>query len=131
MRNLPVVQPRELVSLLFVPLAFPFEIILVVQAAADGAAARQALGNVFPLHARAPELNDQHVFLVVPFGLLLGRRRVRVRGAGRAAFARSAGRGRQGGQGGERSMGASVLLAVELGRRGGGRELGGGGRGGR
>lgn len=102
-----------------------------MQAAADGAAARQALGNVFPLHARAPELDNQHVFLGLPFGLFLGRRRVRVRGAGRAAFAREAGRGRQGRQRGERSMGASVRLAVKIGRRGGGRELRGGGRGGR
>lgn len=131
MRNLPVVQPREFVFLLFIPLAFSFQIILVVQPAADRTTARQSLGNVFPLHIVAPELDNQHVFLRAPFGLLLGRRRERVRRGGRAAFAGGTGRGNQGSQGGERCMGASVLLAVEMGRSGGGRDVGGGGRGGR
>lgn len=54
-----------------------------------------------------------------------------MRRGGRAAFAGAGGRGRQGRQRGEWSMGASVLLAVEMGGRGGGRKAGDGGGGGR
>ena len=109
MRNLPVVYPRELVFLLVVPLAFPFEVVLVVQPTADGAAARQPLRNVFPLHARAPELDNQHIFLRAPFGMLLGRRRERVRRGGRAALVRGPRDGgrepRVGGRGGRQTQG--------------------------
>ncbi|MCJ1271722.1 hypothetical protein MMC22_011627 [Lobaria immixta] len=89
------------------PTRFSVRVVLVVQPTADGAAARQPLRNVFPLHARAPELDSQHIFLRAPFGLLLGRQREWVRRGGRAALVRGPRDGgrepRVGGRGGRRS----------------------------
>ena len=60
---LPFVQPRKLVLAFFIPLAPPLEVVLVVEAATDGAPAREALRDVVPLHPAASELYDQRVFL--------------------------------------------------------------------
>jgi len=54
----PLVKSRELVFALFIPLAAALEIILVVETAADGAAAGKALGDVVPFHATAAKLYD-------------------------------------------------------------------------
>lgn len=56
--NQPFVEPCELVLSLFVPLAPPFQVILVMKSATDGAASRQPLRNVLPFHAAASQLDD-------------------------------------------------------------------------
>jgi hypothetical protein len=68
----PFVQPGELILTVFVPLAAAFEVILVVEAAGDGAAAGELLADVFPFHAVAAKLDDLGVFIGRPFRLFLG-----------------------------------------------------------
>lgn len=70
---IPVIQPSKLVFALFVPLAPSFEIVLVVQTAADGASSGQPLRNVVPLHTAASQLYNHCILLGRPFGLLLDR----------------------------------------------------------
>jgi len=68
--KLPFVKPCQLVLALFVPLTPPFKVVLIVESTAYGASARQSLGDVFPLHATSPELDDEAVLLLRPFALL-------------------------------------------------------------
>ena len=72
-QHIPGVQPCELVLLLFVPDGTLLEVVLVAQAAGDGAPSGQTLCNVVPLHSLATQLNGEVVLLGRPLGLLLGR----------------------------------------------------------
>lgn len=57
-RVLPLVQSRELVHLLLVPLGASFEVVLEPQSTADCTSAWEMLGDVLPLHAVASQLRD-------------------------------------------------------------------------
>lgn len=60
-----IVDSRQLVALLLVPVSALLEVVLVVQSAADGAAAGYLEADVVPFHAAAAEDDD--------FGILGGR----------------------------------------------------------
>jgi len=77
-RDIPLVQPGELILTVLIPLAAALKVVLVVQAAADGRPAGKVLANVLPLHALAAQLDDLGVLLGRPFGLLFGGRLGRV-----------------------------------------------------
>lgn len=64
-RIIPIVDSRQLVALLLVPVSALLEVVLVVQSAADGAAAGYLEADVVPFHAAAAEDDD--------FGILGGR----------------------------------------------------------
>ena len=61
-RIIPIVDSRELVALLLVPVSSLLEVVLVVQSAADGAAAWDFKADVVPFHASATEYNDFGIF---------------------------------------------------------------------
>lgn len=54
-RIIPIIDSRQLVALLLVPVGSLLEVILVVQSAADGTAARYLGAYVVPFHAAAAE----------------------------------------------------------------------------
>ena len=73
--GLPLVKSGELVLLFLVPLGAAFEVVLEAKATADRAATGKMLGDVFPLHAVAAQLDDRRILIGSPFRLLLLRRR--------------------------------------------------------
>jgi hypothetical protein len=70
--RVPIVDSCELVSLLLIPFAATFEVVLVVQSAAYVAATGEPLADVFPFHTRATESDDLRILRGTPFGGLLG-----------------------------------------------------------
>lgn len=60
--DIPLVQPRKLIFTIFVPLTPFFEVVLVVQATADGTSSWQMPANVFPFHSGPTEFDDLRVF---------------------------------------------------------------------
>jgi hypothetical protein len=65
--GLPLVKSGELVLLFLVPLGAAFEVVLEAKATADRAATGKVLGDVFPLHAVAAQLDDRCVLVGGPF----------------------------------------------------------------
>lgn len=61
-RIIPIVDSRELVALLLVPVGALLEVVLVVQSAADWAAAWYLEADVVPFHAAATEDDDFGIF---------------------------------------------------------------------
>ena len=61
-RIIPIVDSRELVALLLVPVSSLLEVVLVVQSAADVAAAWYLKADVVPFHASATEYNEFGIF---------------------------------------------------------------------
>lgn len=59
---IPIVDSRELVALLLVPIGSLLEVVLVMQSAADGAAAWYFEADVVPFHAAATEDDDFSIF---------------------------------------------------------------------
>lgn len=59
-----------------------------MQSTANGATAWQVSGNVFPLHASSSQIDDQLIFLLRPFWLLLGWSSKRMRCERRRSFTR-------------------------------------------
>ena len=62
LRNIPFVQPCELVLTVFVPFAAPLEVILIVQSATDSASSRKVLADILPFHALTSESYDLGIF---------------------------------------------------------------------
>ena len=71
--DVPFVESCQLVFALLVPFASSLQVVLVVKSTADRAPARQSLGDVLPLHAISPQLDDEGVFLGRPLALFLRR----------------------------------------------------------
>lgn len=70
-RIIPIVDSRQLVALLLVPVGSLFEVVLVVQSAADAAAAWYLNADVVPFHATATEYDDFCIFGWRPFASVL------------------------------------------------------------
>lgn len=71
---LPLIKSCQFVLSLLVPLASALQVVLVMQATANGTASRQSPGNILPLHSPSPQINDQCILVRRPLALLLGRR---------------------------------------------------------
>ena len=54
-RIIPIVNSRKLVALLLVPVSSLLQVVLIVQPAADGAAARNLFADMVPFHTTATE----------------------------------------------------------------------------
>lgn len=67
----PFVKPSEFVLALLIPFASSFEIILVMESAADGTSPRKTFRDVLPLHPTPPELDNEGILLWRPFALFL------------------------------------------------------------
>lgn len=90
---LPLVESCELVLALFVPFASSLKVVLIVKPTANRAASWESLGDIFPLHSTAPELDDQRVLFGGPLALLLGWRLCWVRRHAALAAGAAAGEG--------------------------------------
>lgn len=71
MSNIPLVQPRELILTVLIPLTPPLQVVLVMKSTRDGTTTWQMFADVFPFHAFAAKLDDFCIFLCRPFRLLL------------------------------------------------------------